>query len=89
MFIKGFNRKCGKQIMSNSNREKAMQLLEAVPDYKIEYVISYLQGVTAGDVISDEIPNDETLEAMQELENGGGMVFEGSTHDFISVMLED
>lgn len=72
-----------------SNRERAMRLLESVPDYKIEYVIAYLQGVTAGDAISDEIPNDETLEAMQELENGGGMVFKGSAHDFISAMLED
>lgn len=42
-----------------SNRERAMQLLEAVPDYKIEYVIAYLQGVTAGNEISEKIPNDE------------------------------
>ena len=66
-----------------SNRERAMQLLEAVPDYKIEYVIAYLQGVTAGNEISEKIPNDETIEAMQELENGGGTVFEGTAHDFI------
>lgn len=39
--------------------------------------------------ISIEIPNDETIEAMQELENGGGIVFEGSAHDFISVSLEE
>lgn len=52
-----------------SNRERAMQLLESVPDYKIEYVIAYLQGVTAGEAISDKIPNAETLEAMQELES--------------------
>lgn len=71
-----------------SNRERARQLLEAVPDYKIEYVIAYLQGVTAGDEISEKIPNEETVEAMQELENGGGTVFEGSAHDFISAMLE-
>ena len=71
-----------------SNRERAMQLLEAVPDYKIEYVIAYLQGVTAGDGILEKIPNEETVEAMQELENGGGTVFEGSAHDFISAMLE-
>ena len=38
--------------------------------------------------ISIEIPNDETIEAMQELENGGGTVFEGTAHDFISAMLE-
>lgn len=71
-----------------SNRERAMRLLEAVPDYKIEYVIAYLQGVTAGNEIFEKIPNDETIEAMQELENGGGTVFEGTAHDFISAMLE-
>ncbi len=54
-----------------SDREKAIKLLEAVPDYKIEYVIAYLQGITAG----EEIPNDETIAAMRELENGGGEAF--------------
>lgn len=68
-----------------SNREKAMQLLEAVPDYKIDYVIAYLEGVTVG----EEVPNTETIEAMKELENGGGEVFEGSTDDFLKAMLEE
>ena len=39
-----------------SDRERAQQLLDSVPDYKIQYVIAYLQGVTAGE---DE-PNEET-----------------------------
>ncbi len=55
-----------------SDREKAVQLLNAVPDYKIQYVIAYLQGVTAG----EEIPNADTISAMQELENGGGESFD-------------
>ena len=54
-----------------SDREKAIKLLEAVPDYKIEYVIAYLQGITAG----EDAPNDETIAAMRELENGGGETF--------------
>ena len=29
-----------------SNREKAMALLENVPDYKMGYVVAYLQGGT-------------------------------------------
>ena len=61
-----------------SEREKAQQLLDSVPDYKIQYVIAYLQGVTAG----EDIPNDETIEAMKELDNGGGETFDGSTEDF-------
>lgn len=55
-----------------SDREKAVQLLNAVPDYKIQYVIAYLQGVTTG----EEIPNADTIAAMQELENGGGECFD-------------
>ena len=44
------------------DRERAMQLLDAVPDYKIGYVVAYLQGVTAGE---DE-PNTETIAAFEE-----------------------
>lgn len=51
-----------------SEREKAIQLLNAVPDYKMGYIIAYLQGAAAGE---DE-PNAETIAAMQELENDGG-----------------
>ena len=55
-----------------SDRERAIQLLNAVPDYKIGYVVAYLQGVTAGE---DE-PNAETRAAFAEgdrmLEDGTG-----------------
>lgn len=68
-----------------SNKEKAIQLLDKIPESKMYYIIGILEGAA----IPDEIPNDETLEAMQELENGGGTVFGGSAHDFISSMLED
>lgn len=54
-----------------SDRERAMQLLDAVPDYKIGYVVAYLQGVTAGE---DE-PNAETLAAFDE---GDKMLFDGT-----------
>ena len=36
-----------------------------------------------------EIPNDETIEAMQELENGGGKAYSGSTEDFFNMLLEE
>ncbi len=68
-----------------SKKEKAIQLLNAIPDYKMGYVIAYLQGA----LIGEDEPNSETIAAMQELENGGGTVFKGSAHDFISTMLED
>lgn len=107
-----------------SNREKIVRLLDIIPDYKIGYILAYVQGIAADEEADDafcqrmienyendsdpekdktytleecmkewgisiEIPNDETIEAMQELENGGGIVFEDSAHDFISATLED
>ncbi len=54
-----------------SDREKAMELLNAVPDYKMGYVIAYLQGAIIGEVE----PNEETKAAMKELEDGGGECF--------------
>ena len=68
-----------------SEREKAAVLLERVPDYKIGLVLAYLQGLTDG----EDIPNDETVAAIEALERGEGKTFTGSTDDFINMMLED
>lgn len=54
-----------------SDREKAIQLLEYVPDYKISYVVAYLQGMTAG----EKVPNEVTLGAFAE---GDKMLAEGT-----------
>lgn len=69
-----------------SKRERMYQLLDAVPDSKIDYIIGFIEGLTVEDY--DEL-NEETMEAIRELENGGGEIFEGSTHDFLKMMLED
>lgn len=69
-----------------SDRKKVYQLLDTVPDYKIGYVVAYLQGITDGE---EAKPNQETIEAIEELKNGGGEIFEGSAHDFLQMMLED
>lgn len=69
-----------------SDREHLNQLLDVVPDYKIGYVVAYLQGMTEGEELK---PNKETLEAMQELENGGGECFEGSTEEFFNKILNE
>lgn len=70
-----------------SDRERAIQLLEAVPDYKIGYVVAYLQGVTAGE---DE-PNSETIAAFAEgdkmLEEGTGQRYTNTKDLFAN--LED
>lgn len=67
-----------------SDREKVYQLLDIVPDYKIGYVVAYLQGMTEGE---DVKPNAETLAAMKELENGGGECFD--TLDELWASLEE
>ncbi len=75
-----------------SDRELAAQLLRAIPDYKIGYIVSYLQGFLSGLEDNDEFPNSETLEAFAEsdemVKNGTGQRFEGSTEDFFKTILE-
>lgn len=64
-------------------REKAIQLLNVVPDYKMGYAVAYLHGMTDG----EEVLNAETLEAFAEIENGGGEVF--NTPDELWKSLEE
>lgn len=68
-----------------SNKERAIQLLDKIPEGKMYYIIGILEGAA----IPDDTPNEETIEAFQELANGGGEVFEGSASDFLKSMLED
>lgn len=44
-----------------SNREKVIALLDSVPDYKMGYVLAYVQGITA-----DEEADDIFCERMVE-----------------------
>ena len=67
-----------------SNRELAKNLIDQIPESKLFYVISYLQGAA----VPEEIPNEETLESMAELENGGGFRFSGSTEDLFAELDE-
>lgn len=36
-----------------SNKEKIIQLLDEIPDYKIGYVLAYMQGITADEEADD------------------------------------
>ena len=36
-----------------SNKERAIQLLDSVPDYKMGYVLAYIQGITADEEADD------------------------------------
>ena len=72
-----------------SNREFAKSLIDQISDAKLLYVIPYLQGAS----LSDEIPNAETLEAMEEvqamIDTGKGEHFDGATSDFLDMLLEE
>ncbi len=68
-----------------STREMAKNLIDQIPESRLYYVISYLQGAAT----PDETPNAETLEAFEELENGGGHRFSGSTDQLFAELLEE
>lgn len=67
-----------------SNRDFAKSLIDQIPDTRLYYVISYLQGAA----VPDETPNAETLEAFAEIENGGGHKFSGSTEQLFAELME-
>lgn len=67
-----------------SNRDIAKNLIDQIPEGKLLYIIAYLQGAA----VPEEMPNAETLEAMQELENKGGHKFSGSTKDLFAELME-
>lgn len=68
-----------------SNKEFAKTLIDRIPENRMFYVISYLQGAA----LPDEIPNEETLAAFVELDNGGGHLFSGTTQQLFKELLED
>jgi hypothetical protein len=68
-----------------SNREFAKTLIDQIPENRLFYVISYLQGAA----VPDETPNAETLEAFAELDNGGGHLFNGTTEELFAELMEE
>lgn len=62
-----------------SEKEKAIQLLEKVPDYKIDCIVAYIEGIIAG---STNIPNEDTVAAFAEgdtmLLNGSGQRYQNT-----------
>ncbi len=67
-----------------SNRDFAKSLIDQIPESKLLYVVAYLQGAA----LPDETPNAETLEAFDELDNGGGHSFTGTTEQLFSELME-
>ena len=65
-----------------SNRDIVRSLVDQIPESKLLYVAAYLQCV----IVPDESPNATTIAAMQELENGGGELWTGSTKDLFAML---
>lgn len=38
-----------REVIFVSNKDKIIQLLDVVPEYKIGYILAYIQGITADD----------------------------------------
>ncbi len=66
-----------------SSREFAKNLIDKIPESRLIYVISYLQGAA----VPDETPNADTLEAFAELDSGGGHRFSGTTEQLFAELI--
>lgn len=72
-----------------SNREFAKTLIDQISEAKLVYIIPYLQGAA----LSDEMPNQETIDAITEVQQmintNSGEHFSGSTDDFFAMLAEE
>lgn len=68
-----------------SYKELAKNLIDQIPDSKMYYIVAYLQGA----MVPEEIPNAETIASIEELEQGGGTVFTGSTEALFAELMEE
>lgn len=68
-----------------SYKELAKNLIDQIPESRMYYVVTYLQGAA----VPDETPNAETIASMEELENGGGTLFAGSTEALFDELMEE
>lgn len=59
-----------------SEREMASALLEKVPDYKLGYVVAYLQGITADEAADDAFCEELVERYLSDPEKGEGITLE-------------
>ena len=81
--ITAYNTRKGSVTMNY--KDIAKNLIDQIPDSKMYYIIAYLQGAA----VPEEIPNTETISSIDELDNGGGTVFTGSTEFLYAELMED
>ena len=84
------------EVITMSNRERIIQMIDNVPDSRLIYIIEILESMNAyanEAAIQEYTPNAETAAAMAEVDNmiktGTGQYFDGSTEEFMKMMLED
>lgn len=68
-----------------SCKELAKKLIDQIPGSRMYYIVAYLQGAA----VPEEVPNAETIASIEELENGGGTLFKGSTEDLFAELMEE
>lgn len=68
-----------------STRELAYNIIDQMSDEQIEGLVMLLKGYFP----KKNIPNDETLEAFDELDNNGGFVFSGTTEQLFNELAEE
>lgn len=74
-----------RKFITMNDRELAKSLIDKIPESRLFYVLSYLQGAA----VPDETPNADTLEAFAELENDGGHKFTSTTEQLFAELMED
>lgn len=66
-----------------SSRDQVFQIVDSMPEYKVDVLLDFLRVFMGG---QEDIPNAETIAAIQELENGGGEIWTGSTEDLFAML---
>lgn len=68
-----------------STRELAYNIIDQMSEEQLERLVMFLKGYFP----QKNIPNAETLEAFDELDNGGGFVFSGATEQLFNELAEE
>lgn len=70
-----------------SSRDQVMQIVDALPDYKVDGLLGFLRLFTAE---QEDIPNAETIAALREgdemLRTGKGQHFKGTAEEFFAML---
>ena len=67
-----------------NNREFAKRLIDKIPESRLLYVISYLQGAT----VPDKTPNADDMEVFDQPENNFGHNINDPTEQLLDELLD-